>query len=147
LNSYVEETARAKIDLSRKLPRSLPEVEIPWQPNNISHASYSLVMATFDSQKLASTRKSTTGVVFVVRLAPLKQQASLGERIGLGAPTDDDQGKARRSWVFGLVLSYSHKGYGEAFTRQETETFLRCLENGLRSFGGSPKKKLNICLW
>ena len=34
--------------------------------------------------------------------------------------------------------SYSRKGYSEAVTRQDTETFLRCLENGLRSFGGSP---------
>src|SRR6201997_2961465 len=57
---------------------------------------------------------------------------------GLGAPIDDGQAKARRSWVLRLVLSYSRKGYSEAVTRQDTETFLRCLENGLRSFGGSP---------
>jgi transposase len=37
-----------------------------------------------------------------------------------------------------LVLSYSRKGYSEAVIRQDTETFIRCLENGLRSFGGSP---------
>jgi hypothetical protein len=36
-----------------------------------------------------------------------------------------------------MVLSYSRKGYSEAVTRQDTETFLRCLENGLRSLGGS----------
>jgi hypothetical protein len=57
---------------------------------------------------------------------------------GLGAPIEDGQAKARRSWVLRLVLSYSRKGYSEAVTRQDTETFLRCLENGLRSFGGSP---------
>jgi transposase len=57
---------------------------------------------------------------------------------GLGAPIDDGQAKMRRSWVLRLVLSYSRKGYSEAVTRQDTETFLRCLENGLRSFGGSP---------
>jgi transposase len=57
---------------------------------------------------------------------------------GLGAPLDDGQGKTRRSWVLRLVLSYSRKGYSEAVTRQDTETFLRCLENGLRSFGGCP---------
>ena len=34
--------------------------------------------------------------------------------------------------------SYSRKGYSEALYRQDTETFLRCLENGLRSFGGTP---------
>jgi len=57
---------------------------------------------------------------------------------GLGAPIDEGQGKTRRSWVLRMVLSYSRKGYSEAVTRQDTETFLRCLENGLRSFGGCP---------
>ena len=36
------------------------------------------------------------------------------------------QGKRRRSWVLRMVLSYSRKGYSEAVTRQDTETFLRC---------------------
>ena len=49
---------------------------------------------------------------------------------GLGAPTENGQGKVRRSWVFRMVLSYSRKGYSEAVSRQDTETFLRCLENG-----------------
>src|SRR6201994_4036693 len=57
---------------------------------------------------------------------------------GLGAPIDEGEGKARRSWVLRMVLSYSRKGYSEAVSRQDTETFLRCLENGLRSFGGVP---------
>ena len=52
---------------------------------------------------------------------------------GLGAPIDDGQGKKRRSWVLRMVLSYSRKAYSEAVTRQDTETFLRCLENGLRN--------------
>jgi len=37
-----------------------------------------------------------------------------------------------------MVLSYSRKAYSEAVLRQDTETFLRCLENGLRAFGGVP---------
>jgi transposase len=57
---------------------------------------------------------------------------------GLGAPIETGQGKSRRSWVLRMVLSYSRKAYSEAVSRQDTETFLRCLENGLRSFGGSP---------
>jgi hypothetical protein len=57
---------------------------------------------------------------------------------GLGAPIDSGQNKKRRSWVFRLVLSYSRKGYSEAVIRQDAETFIRCLENGLRSLGGSP---------
>ena len=82
-----------------------------------------------------------------------KQRASHPERVwrlecqpgeelqldfGLGAPIDEDQGRTRRSWILRLVLSYSRKGYSEALYRQDTETFLRCLENGLRSFGGTP---------
>jgi transposase len=57
---------------------------------------------------------------------------------GLGAPIKEGQDKARRTWVLRMVLSYSRKAYSEAVTRQDTETFLRCLENGLRSLGGSP---------
>src|SRR5208337_1263320 len=56
---------------------------------------------------------------------------------GLGAPIDEGQGKKRRSWVLRMVLSYSRKAYSEAVTRQDTETFIRCLENGLRNLGGS----------
>jgi transposase len=56
----------------------------------------------------------------------------------LGGPIDQDQGKTRRSWILRMVLSYSRKGYSEAVLRQDTDTFLRCLENGLRSFGGTP---------
>ena len=37
-----------------------------------------------------------------------------------------------------MVLSYSRKAYSEAVSRQDSETFLRCLENGLRAFGGVP---------
>lgn len=55
---------------------------------------------------------------------------------GPGAPIDEDQGKTKRSWILRMVLSYSRKGYSEAVLRQDTDTFLRCLENGLRSFGG-----------
>jgi transposase len=57
---------------------------------------------------------------------------------GLGAPIGQDQGGKRRSWVFRAVLSYSRKGYSEAVFRQDTETFLRCLENAIRHFGGVP---------
>ena len=37
-----------------------------------------------------------------------------------------------------VVLSHSRKGYSEAVLRQDTETFLRVLENAIRSFGGVP---------
>jgi hypothetical protein len=34
------------------------------------------------------------------------------------------------------VLSHSRKGYSEAVGRQTTESFIRCLENAFRHFGG-----------
>ncbi|MFA6270710.1 MAG: IS21 family transposase [Candidatus Paceibacterota bacterium] len=55
---------------------------------------------------------------------------------GLGAMIEDEECRRRRSWVFRMVLSYSRKGYSEAVMRQDTETFLRCLENAFRYFGG-----------
>jgi transposase len=71
-----------------------------------------------------------------------RMEAQPGEEVqvdfGLGAPIWEGSGRARRSWVFRMVLSYSRKAYSEAVLRQDTETFLRCLENGLRAFGGAP---------
>jgi transposase len=58
---------------------------------------------------------------------------------GLGAMIELEGGKRRRSWVLRVVLSHSRKGYSEAVYRQDTETFLRCLENALRYFGGVPQ--------
>ncbi len=46
--------------------------------------------------------------------------------------------RAGEAGSFGWCLSYSRKGYSEAVQRQDTETFLRCLENAVRSFGGAP---------
>ena len=49
---------------------------------------------------------------------------------GLGVPIWEGIGRPRKSWVFRMVLSCSRKAYSEAVLRQDTETFLRCLENG-----------------
>ena len=57
---------------------------------------------------------------------------------GLGVPLVGAEGKPRRTWVLRVVLSYSRKGYSEGVLRQDTETFLRCLENAVRHFGGVP---------
>ncbi len=57
---------------------------------------------------------------------------------GLGAPVVEADGKSRRAWVFRAVLSHSRKGYSEAVFRQDTETFLRVIENALRHYGGVP---------
>jgi transposase len=61
---------------------------------------------------------------------------------GLGAPIQHEDGKTRRSWVLRVVLSYSRKAYSEAVMRQDTESWLRCLENALRHFGGC-----RCCFW
>ena len=62
---------------------------------------------------------------------------------GTGAPILQPDGKRRKPHVFRMVLSYSRKAYSEAVLRQDTETFIRCLENGFRHFGGV-SKTLNL---
>jgi transposase len=59
---------------------------------------------------------------------------------GSGAPVRTAEGKARRPWVFRIVLSYSRKAYSEAVWHQSTEAFIQCLENAFRHFGGVPKR-------
>jgi transposase len=61
--------------------------------------------------------------------------AELQVDFGLGAWVVD-QGKRRRPHLFRAVLSHSRKGYSEVVWRQTTESFLRCLENAFRYFGG-----------
>lgn len=56
---------------------------------------------------------------------------------GAGPMVVGPDGKRHRTWIFRMVLSHSRKGYTEAVRRQDTETFLRVLENGFRHFGGS----------
>ena len=46
------------------------------------------------------------------------------------------EGKRRRPHLFRAVLSHSRKGYCEAVWRQTSESFIRCLENAFRHFGG-----------
>lgn len=49
-----------------------------------------------------------------------------------------EAGKRRRPHLFRGVLSHSRKGYSEAVWRQTAESFIRCLENAFRCFGGVP---------
>ena len=71
-----------------------------------------------------------------------RMECAAGEEMqvdfGLGAGVEFE-GKRRRPPVFRCVLSHSRKGYAEAVSRQDTETFLRCLENSFRHYGGVPK--------
>ena len=50
-----------------------------------------------------------------------------------------DNDPKRKVNVFRIVLSYSRKCYSEGVFRQDTETFLRCLENAFWFFGGVSK--------
>jgi len=47
-------------------------------------------------------------------------------------------GKRKRPHLFRIVLSYSRKAYSEVVWQQTTESFIRCLENAFRFFGGVP---------
>jgi transposase len=58
---------------------------------------------------------------------------------GKGAPILQPNGKRKRPHLFRIVLSHSRKGYSEVVWRQDTETFLRALENAFHHFGGVPK--------
>ena len=58
---------------------------------------------------------------------------------GTGAPVVGPDGKRRKTHVFRIVLSHSHKGYSEAVYHQTTDDFLRCLESAFRHFGGAPR--------
>ena len=58
---------------------------------------------------------------------------------GAGAWICGGNGHKRRSTILRIVLSYSRKAYSEAVMRQDTETFIRCLENAFRHFGGVPQ--------
>lgn len=48
-------------------------------------------------------------------------------------------GKKRKIHVLRVVLSHSRKGYTEAMARQDTESFVRGIENAFRHFGGVPQ--------
>lgn len=48
-------------------------------------------------------------------------------------------GHKRRAHVLRIVLSHSRKGYSEAVLKQNTESFIRVLENAFYSFGGVPQ--------
>jgi len=92
---------------------------------------------SYDSVK-RYVRRLTAGVAQRVQ----RMECAPGEEaqvdFGMGAPILAD-GHKRRSWVFRVVLSHSRKAYSEAVFRQDTESFIRALENALRAFGGVPK--------
>src|SRR6266480_2105454 len=78
-------------------------------------------------------RKADPARVWRIEVSP-GEEAQVD--FGVGAPIISSDGTRRRSWVFRIVLSFSRKAYSEAVLHQDTETFIRCLENAFRHFGG-----------
>ena len=82
---------------------------------------------------------------FVLRLRPAAElpfrrlECAPGQELqvdfGQGAWVIEN-GRRRKTHLFRCVLSASRKGYSEAVWRQTTESFIRCLENGFRHYGG-----------
>ncbi len=58
---------------------------------------------------------------------------------GTGAWIVGADGKRRKTHLFRIVLSCSRKAYSEVSFTQETECFVRALENAFRYFGGVPE--------
>jgi transposase len=58
---------------------------------------------------------------------------------GTGAWVVGADGKRRKTHLLRVVLSFSRKACSEVSFTQETECFLRALENAFRSFGGVPE--------
>ena len=87
-----------------------------------------------------SVKRCVRGLAQRLALPHRRMECAPGEQMqvdfGQGAPVIDEHGKRRRPHLFRSVLSHSRKGYGEAVWRQDTETFIRCVENAFRHFGG-----------
>jgi transposase len=80
--------------------------------------------------------RQTQPVPFVRMEVEAGQEAQVD--FGQGAWVMVD-GKRKRPHLFRIILSHSRKGYSEAVWRQTTESFIRCLENAFRYFGGVPR--------
>ncbi len=78
-------------------------------------------------------RKADPARVWRIEVSP-GEEAQVD--FGAGAPIISSDGTRRRTWVLRIVLSFSRKAYSEAVFHQDTETFIRCLENAFRHFGG-----------
>ena len=58
---------------------------------------------------------------------------------GQGAHVILENGRKKRPHLFRIVLSHSRKAYSEVVWHQNSENFLRALENAFRYFGGVPQ--------
>jgi len=90
---------------------------------------------SYDSVKRYVRRKKGAHPQRIWRMETLPGEEAQVD-FGTGAWIQGTDGRKRRSWIFRIVLSCSRKAYSEAVFRQDTETFIRCLENAFRYFGG-----------
>lgn len=58
---------------------------------------------------------------------------------GVGAPIMTPEGRRRRTHVLRIVLSFSRRGYSEAVYREDSDGFIRCLENAFWHFDGATR--------
>lgn len=91
--------------------------------------------ASYQSVKryVQKLRQSEPQLVWRIEVQP-GEEAQVD--FGSGPTLAGAGGRRIKTWIFRIVLSYSRKAYSEAVLRQDTETFLRCLENAFRYFGG-----------
>jgi transposase len=78
-------------------------------------------------------RKTNPQLVQRIEVAPAEE---VQVDFGSGPTLIGTDGKRHKTWIFRMVLSYSRKAYSEGVLRQDTESFIRCLENGFREFNG-----------
>ncbi|MCF7761992.1 MAG: IS21 family transposase [Cephaloticoccus sp.] len=87
-----------------------------------------------------SVKRFVRRLVQVYELPFRRMECGPGEEMqvdfGQGAWIAEQGRRQRRPHLFRAVLSHSRKGYSEVVWRQDTETFIRCLENAFRHFGG-----------
>ena len=87
-----------------------------------------------------SVKRFVRRLVQVQELPFRRMECAPGEEMqvdfGLGAWIAEESRRRRRPHLFRAVLSHSRKGYSEVVWRQDTETFIRCLENAYRHFLG-----------
>jgi transposase len=85
-------------------------------------------------KKLKATEPS---VVWRLECEPGEEvQIDYGEMYLLEGET----GRLRKAYFLRVILSCSRKGYTEASLRPNTESFIRCLENAFRHFGGVARR-------
>lgn len=87
--------------------------------------------------KLRATGGASCGLPF--RRMECEPGQEMQVDFGRGAPIVGPDGKRRYPHVLRVVLSHSRKGYSQAVDRQDTESFIRCLEDAFYHFGGVPQ--------